>query len=178
MDLTAAIGLLGVLLGSAITAFVTVYREQLTTRREREARDIQRQREREDQRQVFQRDNILALQGVLTELENAVYREQDRKLDEMKKVRSWKMKRVSSWPARQWETPTAEAWQDAFIRAEALRSRLFDDELRQLASEIGEMSRSAVWAASREDAEHANEKLRDLSARFNERVGEVLRELF
>jgi hypothetical protein len=158
MTLTAAIGLLGVLLGSLITAFLTVYQEWVTTRRERE-----------EQRKVFQRDSVLALQGVLTELELAVYREQDRMVTEMKSV--------GSWPARQWETPTAEAWQDTFIRAEALRARLFDDKLCGWASEIGKVSHSSIWSASLEDAQHANKKLRRLSARFNQRVREVLQEL-
>jgi hypothetical protein len=170
MTLTAVFGFLGVLLGSGITAFVTVYREQIASLREREAREIQRRRERQDQATVFQRENILALQGVLSELELAVYREQDRMLVEMK--------RVGSWPARQWETPTAEAWHEAFIRAEALRARLFDDQLRQLATEIGDVSRDSVWSKTIEDAEKSNESLRDLSARFNQRVSKVLPELF
>ena len=60
MTLTAVFGFLGVLLGSGITAFVTVYREQIASLREREAREIQRRRERQDQATVFQRENILA----------------------------------------------------------------------------------------------------------------------
>jgi hypothetical protein len=170
MTLTAVFGFLGVLLGSGITAFVTVYRERVASQREREAWEIQRRREREDQAKVFQRENILALQGVLSELELAVYREQDRMLVEMK--------RVDSWPARQWETPTAEAWHETFIRAEALRARLFDDQLRRLASEIGDVSHNSVWSKTMKDAEKSNESLRDLSARFNQRVSEVLPELF
>jgi hypothetical protein len=170
MTLTAVFGFLGVLLGSAITAFVTVYREQITTRREREAREDQRQREREDQRQIFQREIVLKLQGMLSDLELAVYREQDRMLVEMK--------RTGSWPARQWETPTAEAWHEAFIRAEPLRARLFDDELRRLASEIGDASRNSVWSRTIDEAEQSNETLRDLSARFNQRISNVLPQLF
>jgi hypothetical protein len=56
MAADAVVGLVGVSLGAASTSILTVYKERFTARREREARDDQRRREREDQRNIFQRD--------------------------------------------------------------------------------------------------------------------------
>jgi hypothetical protein len=142
MTLTAVFGFLGVLLGSAITAVVTLCRDQLTIRHEREARQAQREREREDRREAFQRESLLALQTALSELVRAAYREQDRMLAEMQ--------RTGSWPVRRWETPTAEGWSDAYIQVQALRARVFDDELRSLAGEVAEGSGS-IWSETIEE---------------------------
>jgi hypothetical protein len=43
---SAVYGFIGVLLGSVTTAVLTVYREQVVSRREREARERQRMQER------------------------------------------------------------------------------------------------------------------------------------
>jgi hypothetical protein len=55
--------LIGVLLGSATTVIVTVYQERWVGVREREARQHQREQDRKDQRDTFQRQSLLALQG-------------------------------------------------------------------------------------------------------------------
>jgi cell division protein FtsL len=55
--------LIGVLLGSATTVIVTVYQERWVSVREREARQHQREQDRKDQRDTFQRQSLLALQG-------------------------------------------------------------------------------------------------------------------
>jgi hypothetical protein len=98
MAVEAVYGFIGVLLGSATTAVLTVYRERLVSSREREARHHQREQDREDQRNIFQRQSMLALQDAVSDLIKAVYTEQDRMLQEMRQT--------SRWPSRQWETPT------------------------------------------------------------------------
>lgn len=62
MAAEAVYGFIGVLLGSATTAVLTVYREQLASKRERGARQHQREQDQRDQRKIFQRESLLALQ--------------------------------------------------------------------------------------------------------------------
>jgi hypothetical protein len=59
MTASAIYGFIGVLLGSATTAVLKVYRELVTSRREREARERQRMQDRQDQRDAFQRASLL-----------------------------------------------------------------------------------------------------------------------
>jgi hypothetical protein len=55
MAAEAVYGFVGVLLGSATTAVLTVYRERLVSGREREVRQQLREQDRKDQRDTFQR---------------------------------------------------------------------------------------------------------------------------
>jgi hypothetical protein len=82
MTVSAVYGFIGVLLGSAATAVLTVYREQVISKRERDAREHQRMQERHDQRDTFQRQSLLALQDAVSDLVKAVFNEQDRMLKE------------------------------------------------------------------------------------------------
>lgn len=43
---------------------------------------------------------------------------------------------TNQWPARKWETPTAVGWSAAVLKLESSRVRVFDDELRSLATEL------------------------------------------
>jgi hypothetical protein len=70
----AIFGFIGVLLGSATTAILTIYREQLVSRREREARQHQRQQDHKDRRDAFQRESIVALQDAVSDLVKALFR--------------------------------------------------------------------------------------------------------
>ena len=63
MAAEALYGFVGVLLGSGSTAMLTVYRERLISRREREALQHQREQDRKNQRDTFQRQSLLALAG-------------------------------------------------------------------------------------------------------------------
>src|SRR5258707_3722800 len=92
----AVFGFVGVILGSLTTSVLTVYRERLTTRREKAARDDQYERDRKAARDTFQRDSILALQAAISDLIRAVHQEVDRGLADFN--------RTGQWPARQWET--------------------------------------------------------------------------
>jgi hypothetical protein len=170
MAAEALYGFVGVLLGSVSTAALTVYRERLVSGREREAREHQRQQDRKDRRDAFQRESLLALQDAVSDLIKAVFNEQDRMLEERE--------RTGTWPVRQWETPTAAGWEDAELRLQASRARVFDAALRDLARDIHTVAKNAVWAKSMDEAKEFNRGLRQNHERLNERVANVLPELY
>jgi hypothetical protein len=147
-----------------------VYRETVTSRRERDAREHQRVQERQDQRDTFQRQSLLALQDAVSDLVKSVFNEQDRMLKEMQ--------RTSSWPARKWETPTATGWEDADLRLQVSRARVFNEELRELAREIHEAAKESVWASSLDEAKDLNPRLEQGHQRFNDLVAKELPGLY
>ena len=83
MSSDAIFGFAGVLVGSLITAALTIYPETLSARRDVDARLDQLAQERRSQRDTFQRESILALQVAVTDLIRAAYTELDRKIAEM-----------------------------------------------------------------------------------------------
>ena len=170
MTASAVYGFIGVLLGSATTAALTVYRERLLSTREREARKPQRHQDQQDQRNTFQRQSLLALQDAVSDLVKALYDEQDRMLEEMRQT--------DRWPARQWETPTATGWQDAELRLQNSRARVFDERLRDLAREINVVAREALKASGLDQAKDLNDRLRQEHERFNDSVANALPELY
>jgi hypothetical protein len=170
MALEALYGFIGVLLGSATTAVLTIYQERLVSTREREARSHQQDQERNDQRNTFQRQSMLALQDATSDLVKAVYNEQDRMLGEMRKTKKW--------PSRQWETPTAVGWEDANLLLQISRARVFDEPIRDLASDIRDKARDCIYATSLEEAKELNRQLRELYARFNDMISGLLPGLY
>ncbi len=170
MAVDALVGLVGVALGAASTSILTIYKERFTARREREAREDQRRREREDERNIFQRESILALQSAVSDLVKSVYDEQDRMLVEMEKT--------NCWPARRWETPTAAGWAGAEIRLEMLRVRVFDKDLSELAGQVRAASKESVWAENIDDAKRSNRLLEQLFREFNGTAGKSLPKLY
>ena len=136
MAAEALYGFVGVLLGSGSTAMLTVYRERLISRREREALQHQREQDRKNQRDTFQRQSLLALQDAVSDLIKNVYNEQDRILAEMRQT--------NQWPTRQWETPTATGWENANLRLHASRARVFEEALREVADEIQAMAAKCI----------------------------------
>jgi hypothetical protein len=167
---SAIFGLIGVLIGSVITVFGTVYREQITSRREREARTHAAAQDKSIQLAIFQRETVLSLQDAVVAVVRSVYDEQDRMLQILAETGEWR--------ARRWETPTAQGWADAQLRLQSLRARIFDDDLRTLAGEIRATARASIWAASVEDAKNSNVTLTDLAGRFNDVVAERLKDLY
>jgi hypothetical protein len=168
--LTVLFGFGGVLLGSLTTAGLTVYKETVTSRREVESRDRQFERERQATRDAFQRDSILALQDAVTELVEAVYSELDRMLALFRKT--------DQWPARQWETPTAAGWSAAVLKLESSRARVFDDELRSLATELRTAAGDSVWADSLETAREKSRSLEYLQSQLHDAVARALPSLY
>ncbi len=170
MAAEAVYGFIGVLLGSATTVVLTVYRERLVSAREREARQHQREQDRKDQQNLFQRQSLLALQDAVSDLLKAVYNEQDRMLEEMLQT--------SRWPSRQWQTPTAAGWEDANLRLQAFRARIFEEALRRKAGEVRDKARECIYAGSLDEARQLNDDLRQLHQDFNELVAGALPELY
>jgi hypothetical protein len=170
MAAEALYGFIGVLLGSATTALLTVYRERLVSTREREARAHQRDQDRKDQRNMFQRQSILALQDAVADLIKAVYNEQDRMLEEMRET--------SRWPLRQWETPTAVGWEDANLLLQVSRARVFDEATRDLSRDIRDKARECIYASSLDETKEVNIQLRELYDRFNQMIASVLPEFY
>ena len=170
MTSNAVFGFVGVILGSLTTSVLTVYRERLTTRREKAARDEQYERDRKAARDTFQRDSILALQAAISDLIRAVYAELDRVLAEFSQT--------GNWPARQWETPTATGWSDAVLRLEQSRARVFDDQLRSLATELRTVAGDSIWADRHATAKQFSQGIEPLQIRFNEAVTNLLPSLY
>jgi hypothetical protein len=170
MAAEAIYGFIGVLLGSATTAVLTVYREWLVSSREREARQHQREQDRKDQRDTFQRQSLLALQDAVSELIKAIYGEQDRMIAEMH--------RTGGWPVRQWTTPTTTPWEDTNLQLQVSRARVFEEAVRDTARDIGKVARKCIYAASPDEAERFNVRLRRLYEKFNDLVAEALPRLY
>jgi|SRR5215475_14741307 len=170
MAAEAVYGFVGVLLGSATTAVLTVYRERLVSGRERDARQHQRELDRQDRRDDFQRQNLVSLQDAVADLVKAVFDEQVRMLDEVKQT--------GRWPARQWETPTAVGWVDAELRLQVFGARVFDEKLRDRALDIRTKGMQIVWASNSDESERLTSELEQLNEGFNELVKDVLRALF
>ena len=144
MTVDALVGFVGVALGAASTSILTIYKERFIARREREAWQEQQRREREEQRNIFQRESVLALQSAVSDLVKSVYDEQDRMLVEMEQAKRW--------PVRRWETPTAAGWADAEMRLEMLRVRIFDGEISSLPGRVRAALKESVWATNIDDA--------------------------
>lgn len=166
----ALIAFAGVALGVISTSFLTLYKERLTLRKERETRAEQREQSRRDNREAFQRETLLALQQAVTDLIKSVYDEQDRMVIELAET--------SEWPARQWTTPTAKGWTDAELRLAQLQVRVFDNELRRLSKQIRSSGRRAVWAPTVAEAQEANDVLKGASDAFNDRAANMLPTLY
>ncbi len=164
MAAEALYGFVGVLLGSATTAVLTIYRERLVSSREREARSHQREQDRQDQRNIFQRQSMLALQDAVSDLVKAVYVEQDRMLEEMRRTK----RRTKRWPSRQWETPTAAGWEDANLLLQVSHARVFDEAIRETARNIRDAARKCIYAGS----------LDETKERLNEMVANALPGLY
>ena len=154
MAVEALYGFIGVLLGSATTAVLTVYRERLVSTREREARADQQEQDRKDQRNIFQRQSILSLQDAVSDPIKAVYNEQDRMLEEMRDT--------NRWPLRHWETPTAVGWEDANLLLQVSRARVFNEAIRDLSRDIRDKARECIYACSLDETKEVNTQLREL----------------
>jgi hypothetical protein len=166
----AIYGLVGVLLGSVTTVVLTVYQERRLSSREREARQHERDQDREDERNTFQRESLLALQEAVTDLVKSLFNEQDRMLNEMRQT--------GKWPVRQWETPTATGWQDAELRLQVSSARVFDREVRDLARKINVAARESVWAGTLEKAKDLNVEIDKDREHFNDLISNALPSLY
>jgi hypothetical protein len=166
----ALIGFLGVVLGAVVTGFVTLRQAELATQREREARQALREQERQDRRDNFQRETLLALQDVLSELHTAVGREQDRMLTAEAEQ--------GAWPVKPVELPLPEDFMKAHREITKLRARVFDQELRDLMRDIRDGSTQILIAHDRETSMLHVRRVDKLVGRLHDRVIVLFAELF
>jgi hypothetical protein len=158
---SAVAGAAGVVAGALISSAGVVLGERLVGRREREARQAQRQQQLDDQRATFQRTTILALQQAIGDLWS-------QSADAYNKA-ALKQAETGEWP--QTDLTVVPNFNKVSAEVNALRARVFDDELRSLASEVVR----AVWAGIEVDdwsqqPEHmitAREPLNRLQERVN-----------
>lgn len=170
MGVEVIIGFVGVLVGSLTTSVLTIYRERFASRHELAVKNLQYERERQAERDAFQRDSVLALQAAVTDLMKAVHRE----LDRMLRVAH----ESGQWPARTWEAPTAAGWSAAVLELESARAGVFDDDVRSLADELRTVAGEAVWAGSLHAARESSERLEPLNTQLNAAVMRVLPSLY
>lgn len=166
----AVFGLIGVLVGSIITAFVTIYAERQKGRREAAQSDRQHAQERQSARDTFQRDSILTLQTAVADLIKSAYAELDRAITVANET--------GQWPARQWETPTAVGWSAALLLLKSSRARVFNEEIRSLATELEKAAGESIWANSLNEAKQHSKRLEPLLDRFNEAIVRTLPSLY
>lgn len=166
----AVFGFVGVVLGSLTTSVLTVYRERIAGSREAAARDRQFERDRQAARDAFQRDSVLALQAAVSDLITAAYAEMDRMLAVLRET--------GEWAARVWDTPTAVGWSAAILSLETARARVFDDELRALATKLRTVAGESVWAKDFEECKQASRQLEPLQITLHEAVARVLPTLY
>lgn len=127
-------------------------------------------RERRAEQNVFQRDSILALQDAFRDLFVAA----DREVDRMFACH----RQTGEWPRRTFSTPTEPGWIDAVLRLEQSKARVFDDEVRSLATEMRQIAYDAEWAADAESCEENYKRLLPLRVAFQEAVTRVLPTLY
>ncbi|MGN9846898.1 hypothetical protein ACTMTI_53295 [Nonomuraea sp. H19] len=166
----AVFGLIGVLVGSVITAFVTIYAERQKGKREAAQSDRQYERERQSVRDTFQRDSILTLQNAIADLIKSAYAELDRLIAATKET--------GQWPGRQWETPTAVGWSASLLLLKSSRARVFNEEIRSLATELEKAAGDSIWANSLDEAEQHSKRIEPLLDRFNDAVARTLPSLY
>lgn len=166
----ALFGLIGVLVGSLITAGVTIYAERQKGRREAAHSERQYELERLSARNTFQRDSILTLQTATADLIKSAYAELDRLIA--------REKETGQWPARQWQTPTAVGWSTALLLLKSSRARVFDEEIRSLAMDLQRAAGDSIWAKSISEAEEHSKRLEPLLDRFDDAVARTLPSLY
>jgi hypothetical protein len=164
----AVAGATGVIAGSVVSSVGVVLRERVVGRREREAQQALRRQQLADQRAVFQRETILALQDGLGELWAL-------SADAYNRAAAVRAK-TGEWPPP--EHADLPALNTVSARITALRARVFDDDLRLLVRELQTSLWSAVEASDWNEQEERMVAARDPMNRMQERVHLLLNKLF
>jgi hypothetical protein len=166
----AVIGFLGVIVGAAVTGFVTLRQAELATKREREARQLEREQKRKDVVDAFQRETLLALQDATMDLRIAATRFLDRK------VATWKS--TGEWPATGYGESMPDDWIEADLRVLKLAVRVFDDDLQRLAIEYRSHALATAEAPEEAKAYESAVACGELLPRIHTRVGALLPRVF
>ena len=166
--ISALAGALGVVAGAVVSSVGIVYRERVVGRREREAQQALREQQVADQRAAFQRDTVLALQDAMGKLWALSADAYNRALATRNETGKWPPPEQADLPEL---NPVSE-------RITALRARVFDDELRSLASELQRSVWCAIEAADWREQDERMKAARDPRNRMLERMNLLLKELF
>jgi len=109
------------------------------------------------------------LQDALAEIYRCVARDQDEKLI---------TRRGAPWPDRSIDVPLPHDYMAAYRLVSRLRTQVFDDQLRSLATELRNTSTMAIISEDEPTMWRHTRHLDELSERFDDRVTLLLRELF
>jgi hypothetical protein len=156
--------------GGVIAGGVALRQVQLFTDREREARQAEREQARNDAREAFQRDTILALQDAVADLLRMVFDLHNEAVNAEEKTGQW------SAPSRLGEL--SAGFDEQFVCVQGLRARLFDDALRHLVAEVARSALGALHADERQRAVRLMAGLSETNEQLQERVHAVVKELF
>ena len=164
----AVAGAAGVVAGALISSVEVLFRERLVGRREREAQQAQRQQLLDDQRATFQRDTILALQQAIGDLWS-------QSADAYNRA-ALQQAETGEWPPM--DLTVVPNFNKASAQINALRARVFDDELRSLVAEVVK----AIWAGVEVDDWSQQEEhmiaAREPMNRLQEQVNSQLKSLY
>jgi hypothetical protein len=159
-----------VVLGGVLTGAVTLFQVQLISKREREARESIREQEREDRRDAFERETLLALQDAIIETRQAVFRDFDRRMAVLAEK--------GSWPVRSPGVLLPSDWAEADERVIRLHARVFDDELQMLIEHFRDVSARALTAQEQSAVEGWMTQMSTRLEEINARIGVLLARVF
>jgi uncharacterized protein HemX len=163
----AALTLLGVVLGAAIAGGVSLWQVQLITAREREARQALREQERKDAHDAFQRDAIIALHDALAAYWQTALVANDQIRDRLTEAGLETVENQAIFsPVR------ADYW-----RMSAVRTKVFDDELRRLVKDFS-LRIDVVVSMDVQQARGALSESYGLLGQIEDRINVLLKELF
>jgi hypothetical protein len=160
-------GFLGVIVG----ALVSLFGEQISTRREREARQALRNQERKDRRDAFQRDAILALQDAIAEYERLASVASEKALA---RGRETGRRTVLTGD----EAPLPDGYSAAYMRVTMLRARMFDDDLRRVVSDLQHRYSHMVSTTDPDVVREYTLELIPVRRQMEERINVLLKNLF
>jgi hypothetical protein len=166
----AMVAFVGVIIGAAIAGAISRWRVQLVTARERKAQEMRREQERMDRREAFERDNLLALQNVISKMRQGILRDYERK--------TALMAERGSWPEPSASVLLSSDLLEADDRLILLRARVLDQELQQLVDLFGEATARAMTAESQTEADDSIVQAGVQLAEINGRIGALLPRLF
>ena len=160
----------GVVLGGAIAGGVTLRQQHLIIDREHEARRAERELAREDSRQAFQRDTLLAIQDAVADLLRMAVHLHDEAVNTEEKT--------GHWPAPRPLDELPAGFAEHFACVQALRARVFDEEVRRLVADLNTSTLKAIHAGGRDSAAQLIVALTDTNKQLQERIHTLLVELF
>ena len=164
---TAALfGFLGVLVGSVITAAITLKREQLITKRERDTREELRLREHGERGATLEYESLLALQDAMNDMFTV--------LDERRKAKLAYKEQTGRWQEREPGQPLPQDYRAVYGRLGSLRARIFDEIIRDLIGEFRNTSIDFLQAKSLDDMEEALLKLDQMVDPIEQQVALLL----